>query len=70
MGTYDESELCKLLLEISLLDSVISDPLPAVMMFLWTPPNVTEWIPKSCKESWPKNSPQNETRKQIKVKVR
>jgi hypothetical protein len=39
-----------------------SDPLPAVTMFLWTTPNVTECILKSRKKPWPKNSPQNESK--------
>jgi hypothetical protein len=41
VGTYDEAELCKLLLEISLMDSAYQRSSQAERMFSWTPPNGT-----------------------------
>jgi hypothetical protein len=49
VNTYDEAELCKLLVEISLLDSAISDPQPTATTFLWASPNVTEWTREAAK---------------------
>jgi hypothetical protein len=63
--TYDESELGKLLFEISLLDLGISDSLQAATTFSWTPPNATEWTLRRSRNQWQRSLPQNETRKQL-----
>jgi len=42
VGTYDEAELCKLLLEITCWIRHISDPQPTATTFSWTLPNLTE----------------------------
>jgi ParB family chromosome partitioning protein len=61
VSTYDESELCKLLLEISLLDSAYQR---SSTTFCSTPPSATGCTLKSSRKPLPKNSPRNETRKQ------
>jgi len=71
VGTYDEAELSKLLLEISLLDSAYQRSTGnRDDVSLWTPPNATEWILKSSREPWPRNSPRNENKKTIRPKGR
>jgi hypothetical protein len=64
VGTYDESELCKLLLEISLLDSAYQRSTAGrAATFSWTPPNAIEWILRNSRRLWPRNLRQNEIKR-------
>jgi hypothetical protein len=69
VSKYDESELCKCFWKSAYWIRRISGPPPAETTFSWTPPNATEWILKSSRKLWPKNSPRNETRKQSSRRV-
>jgi len=64
VGKYEEAELCRLLLEISLLDSAYQRSTDSRDDVLMDAPNATESILKNFRRPWQRNSPQNETRKQ------
>jgi len=64
VGKYEETELCKLLLEISLLDSAYQRSTASRDDVLMDAPNATEWTLKSSRKPWQRNSPQSEKRKQ------
>jgi ParB family transcriptional regulator, chromosome partitioning protein len=64
VSAYDESELCKLLLEISLLDSAYQRSSTSRDDILFDAAKRYRVDTESSRKPWPKNSPRNETRKQ------
>jgi ParB family chromosome partitioning protein len=64
-GSYDEAELCKLLLEISLLDSAYQRSTSGRNdVLIEARQNATAWMLKGSRKPWPRSSPRNGTRKQ------
>jgi len=64
VGKYEEAELCKLLLEISLLDLAYQRSSASRGDVLMTPPNATEWMLKSSRKPWPRSLKRNEAKRQ------
>ena len=70
VGSYDHADLCKLLLEISLLDSAYQRGTASRDDVLMGAAKRYRVDSENPKKPWQKNSPQNEKRKQIKPKAR
>jgi hypothetical protein len=62
--SYDEPDLCRLLLEISLLDSAYQRSTASHDDVLMDTAKRYRGTPRSCRKQGRKNSPRNETRKQ------
>ena len=63
VGKYEEPNSASSFWKSACWIRLIRDPPQAATTFLWMPPSATEWIRKSSRKPWPRNSPRNETRR-------